>query len=173
MGGELRVQSKPKIGSAFHFSVVLEKGESLPSRNVDPELPKVFGQLPKLSILVADDNPVNLLLAQRMLEKQGHSVTPANDGLKAFDCFERGIFDLVLLDIQMPEMTGEEVLVKIRQHAKGSVPIIALTAHAVIGERERLIELGMDGYVSKPMSSRELSSEMSRVLGGASERRSP
>jgi signal transduction histidine kinase/DNA-binding response OmpR family regulator len=113
-----------------------------------------------LAILLAEDNPVNQRVAQRMLEKLGHSVVVANNGREAFDALERGRFDAVLMDMQMPEMDGLQATVAIRgremSQAIDRVPIIALTANAMKGDREKCLMAGMDGYLSKPIKSAEL-----------------
>jgi signal transduction histidine kinase/CheY-like chemotaxis protein len=122
--------------------------------------------LPRRNILLAEDNVVNQILAVRMLEKQGHRVSVANNGLEAVAAIEREIFDLVLMDAQMPEMNGYEATAVIRKKEKATgrhIPIIALTAHAMTGDREHCLEAGMDGYVSKPFKSSELAEAISAV----------
>jgi CheY-like chemotaxis protein len=121
-----------------------------------------------LRILLAEDNPVNQKVACRMLEKQDHSVTLAANGREALLAFEHQIFDLILMDIQMPEMDGFAATAAIRQkEPEGEhIPIIALTAHAMTGDRERCLAAGMDGYVSKPIRLEELTKEMDRVRSG-------
>jgi len=113
----------------------------------------------KLRILVAEDNKVNQRLAIRMLEKLGHSVELANNGTEAVTMLDRGVFDVVLMDVQMPMLGGLEATAIVREHEKGTgihVPIYALTAHAMKGDRERCLAAGMDGYLSKPIQSHEL-----------------
>jgi signal transduction histidine kinase/DNA-binding response OmpR family regulator/HPt (histidine-containing phosphotransfer) domain-containing protein len=112
-----------------------------------------------LSVLVAEDNPMNQQLAMRLLGKHGHSVTIANNGREALDALERERFDLVLMDVQMPEMDGLAATAEIRWREAGAgrhVPIIAMTAHAMKGDREVCIAAGMDGYVAKPIRADEL-----------------
>ncbi len=113
----------------------------------------------RLRILVAEDNPVNQKLARKVFEKMGHSITVAGDGKKALEAMEQGTFDLVIMDVQMPVMDGFEATTFIRNQEEGTgthVPIIAMTAHAMKGDRERCLESGMDGYVSKPINVQEL-----------------
>ena len=116
----------------------------------------------KLHILLAEDNPVNQARVMRLLEKRGHSVEVVGNGKKALEAFERASparFDLILMDILMPEMGGEECVAKIRQKELGSasrVPILALTAHALSGDRERFLAGGVDGYLPKPVRARQL-----------------
>ncbi|MCS6861715.1 MAG: response regulator, partial [Abditibacteriales bacterium] len=112
-----------------------------------------------LRILLAEDNAVNQKLATRLLEKQGHSVVVVSNGQEALAAFEREKFDLILMDVQMPEMNGLEATALIRQRERltgGHIPIVAMTAHAVQGDREVCLEAGMDGYVSKPIDKEEL-----------------
>lgn len=113
-----------------------------------------------LRILVAEDNPVNQRLATRLLEKRGHRVVLAGNGLEALEMLEKENFDLVLMDVQMPEMDGIEATVALRDRERknGSArcPVIALTAHAMKGDREKCIDAGMDGYLSKPIRPQEL-----------------
>jgi CheY-like chemotaxis protein len=99
------------------------------------------------------------LLVGRLLTEQGHTVTEALTGLEAVTHFERGTFDLILMDIQTPDMDGFEATVEIRERERGTgghIPIIAVTAHAIKGDRERCLEAGMDDYLSKPIQPREL-----------------
>jgi signal transduction histidine kinase/CheY-like chemotaxis protein len=112
-----------------------------------------------LKILVAEDNKVNQRLVLRLLEKVGHSVELANNGREAVDMVDQGVFDVVLMDLQMPELGGLEATAVIREHEKRAgthVPIYALTAHAMKDDRERCLAAGMDGYLSKPIQSQEL-----------------
>jgi len=110
-------------------------------------------------ILLAEDNAVNQRLAVRLLEKWGHTVVVAPDGRQAVHALERGRFDLVLMDAQMPEMSGFEATAAIREQEKatgGHIWIIAMTAHAMAGDRERCLRAGMDGYVPKPLRAQAL-----------------
>src|SRR4029079_15391766 len=112
-----------------------------------------------LRLLLAEDNPVNQKLALRLLEKRGHSVVVASNGEEALKAIEQHAFDLLLMDVQMPVMDGFEATAAIRARERGSgshLPIIAMTAYAMKGDRERCLEAGMDGYVSKPIQPREL-----------------
>ena len=112
-----------------------------------------------LRILLAEDNPVNQKLAARLIEKWGHSVLTVGDGRQALDALQRRKFDVVLMDVEMPEMDGYEATAAIRaqeQRTGGHHPIIAMTAHALKGDRERCLAAGMDGYVSKPIRANEL-----------------
>jgi CheY-like chemotaxis protein len=110
-------------------------------------------------VLLAEDNTVNQRLAVRILEKRGHSAVVACNGKEAVALVEREPFDLVLMDLEMPEMSGFEATAAIRARERQTgrhIPILALTAHAMKGDRERCLAAGMDGYVAKPIQSREL-----------------
>jgi CheY-like chemotaxis protein len=110
-----------------------------------------------LQILLVEDNPINQTVAVRLLEKHGHRVIVASNGKEALRTLESpthdSVFDVVLMDVQMPEMDGFEATQAIRAREQGTgrrLPIVALTAHALTGDRERCLEAGMDGYVAKP-----------------------
>jgi CheY-like chemotaxis protein len=120
-----------------------------------------------LRVLVAEDNAVNQRLAARLLEKRGHRVTMTANGREALEAIEKQTYDLVLMDVQMPEMDGFEATAAIREGEKQSgtrLPIIALTAHAMTGDRERCLAAGMDGYLSKPIATRELDDLLEKFL---------
>ncbi len=108
-------------------------------------------------VLLVEDNPVNAKLASRLLEKCGCDVTPADNGLRALECLAEQSFDLVFMDIQMPEMDGYEACEHIRADRRWQrLPIIAMTAHAMQGDRQRCLDAGMDDYVSKPINAEEV-----------------
>jgi CheY-like chemotaxis protein len=120
-------------------------------------------------ILLAEDNPVNQRVAQRMLEKLGHTVVVAANGREAIEALETARFDAVLMDMQMPEMDGLQATAVIRareaDQALARVPIIALTANAMKGDRERCLASGMDAYLSKPIKSSELKDALDHFAG--------
>jgi two-component system, sensor histidine kinase and response regulator len=132
------------------------KGVSLIIRALPEESPR------KLNILLAEDNAVNRVLAQKLLQKQGHTVTSVNNGIEALQLWEENQsrqFDIILMDVQMPEMDGLQAATRIRERELGTgahIPIIAVTAHAMKGDRERCLAAGMDGYISKPINPAEL-----------------
>jgi two-component system sensor histidine kinase/response regulator len=120
-----------------------------------------------LRVLLAEDNIVNQRVAVRLLEKEGHSVVVAGDGTQALEAMQRQPFDLILMDVQMPVMDGMETTAAIRKLEQGSgvhIPIVAMTAHAMTGDRQRFLSLGMDGYVSKPIHSRDLYDTIDNVF---------
>jgi PAS domain S-box-containing protein len=123
----------------------------------------------RLRVLLAEDNVVNQRLAIRLLEKAGHAVTVVGNGREAVAAAGRAAFDVVLMDVQMPEMGGFEATAAIREREKaagGHVPIVAMTAHAMKGDRERCLEAGMDDYVSKPVRADDLFAALDRATGG-------
>src|SRR5947209_20353198 len=120
-----------------------------------------------LLILLVEDNPINQKVAARLLEKHGHAVVIAGNGLECLAALDRQGFDLVLMDVSMPEMDGLEATAAIRQRevATGQrLPIVALTAHAMNGDRERCLQAGMDGYVAKPVQTHVLLQAMAEAL---------
>jgi two-component system, sensor histidine kinase and response regulator len=124
---------------------------------------------PGYQILLAEDNLVNQKLAIKLLEKQGHSVSIADNGRIALEAWKQGGFDLILMDMMMPEMDGLEATLKIREleaSKGGRIPIIAMTANAMTGDRERCLAAGMDGYVSKPVKPEILYQEIDLILHG-------
>jgi signal transduction histidine kinase/DNA-binding response OmpR family regulator len=132
---------------------------AVPEASTDPPLHGV-------RVLLAEDNGVNQRLAARLLEKRGHKVTVANNGREALAAFEKDAFDVVVMDVQMPEMDGFEATAAIRARERESgthVAIIAMTARAMKGDQERCLAAGMDGYVSKPVSVQRLFDEIARV----------
>jgi len=121
----------------------------------------------RIRILLAEDNAINQTLAVRLLEKRGYSVTVVPDGQAAVEAFQLGSFELVLMDIQMPGMDGFQATAAIRAREKlsgGRIPIVAMTAHALVGDQERCLASGMDGYVSKPFRTSELFATLERML---------
>jgi len=126
--------------------------------------PQCFLHRPQ-NILLAEDNIVNQKLAVAMLTKMGHSVTVAKDGLEAVSKWQQDTFDLIFMDVQMPELDGLDATRRIREkeRVRGErIPIIAVTAHAMSGDREHCIEAGMDDYVSKPIQRSDLAQVIER-----------
>jgi signal transduction histidine kinase/DNA-binding response OmpR family regulator len=130
-----------------------------PTSSAKPESQSALMECPPLQILVVEDNLVNQKLIVRLLEKRGHSVMLANDGFEALAMLARRSFDLILMDIQMPGLTGYDVTARIRANEAESgahVTIVALTAHAMEGDKKRCLSAGMDGYLTKPIRFQEL-----------------
>jgi len=165
MGGAIRVDSEPGRGSTFSFTVrvapaAADEAASAPVSAVSESGAPASGSL---RILLADDNAVNQKLVVRILEKLGHVTTPVSDGRQAVEAARRGEFDLILMDVEMPEMDGFQATALIRA-AEGPrrVPIVAMTAHAMAGDRQRCIDAGMDDYLSKPIEREALAAMLAR-----------
>jgi CheY-like chemotaxis protein len=161
MGGRLSVESIIGRGSTFSFTTRLgHQSTSAKNRALVSLAQRAPERVDRpLRVLLAEDNLVNRVLAIRLLEKRGHSVAVAGNGREALDATEQQIFDVVLMDLEMPEMSGLEATTAIRRREQGTgtrIPIIAMTAHAMIGDRERCLAVGMDAYVSKPIRAEEL-----------------
>ena len=121
-------------------------------------------------MLLADDSPTNRRLAMRLLEKRGHAVTAVEDGQQAVRAVEKDTYDIILMDVQMPEMDGLEATAAIRESEQltgDHIPIVALTAHAMKGDRDRCLEAGMDAYVSKPFQAEELFATIEQLVSYA------
>jgi two-component system sensor histidine kinase/response regulator len=168
MGGKIWVESEPGAGSAFHFTACFdtaELGQPAPAaepRARSPEFdsraasmtPAVGRAARPLEVLLAEDNIVNQRVAVGLLARRGHVVTVANNGLEALAALESRTFDMMLMDVQMPEMSGLEATAEIRRRERqrgGHLRIVAMTAHAMNGDRERCLAAGMDGYLTKPI----------------------
>ena len=155
MGGTMEAESTLGQGSAFRFRLEFPVCE-VAAAAVQPA---AAGAVRPLHILLAEDNLVNQRVISRMLERQGHSVAFAGNGRAAADLASSTPFDVVLMDVQMPELDGLEAtrLIRRREASSGRrVPVVALTANAMKGDREHCLEAGMDGYVSKPVRLAEL-----------------
>ncbi|MDQ7831520.1 MAG: ATP-binding protein [Desulfovibrionaceae bacterium] len=170
MGGEIDVTSEEGKGSVFSFRVALRPaGERAPAEAAGGDHGAAWeNALPPLTILLAEDNPVNQMFIRELLEQSGHAVITAHTGLRAVKVLEKSRVDAVLMDIQMPEMDGMEATRIIRSATDGridpEVPIIALTAHAHKGDRETFLRAGMDDYLPKPVGLPEISASLLRVL---------
>ncbi len=159
-GGSIGVDSTPGAGSRFWFTLRFGQAQAAPSRTA-PVLP---GSQRPLTVLVAEDNVVNQMVAVGLLERDGHRVTAVADGLEAVAAVSNGRFDVVLMDMQMPKMDGIEATQAIRAlpSPQSTIPIIALTATAVQGELERCLAAGMNDFVTKPVSPEALAAALAR-----------
>jgi len=164
MHGEFGVESMPGEGSTFWFRIPLEiSGEQTlqkPGEDVLDQKAKLKGH-----VLLVEDNPINQMIAQKMLEKIGLELALASDGRQALDMLEQNEFDAVLMDCQMPVMDGFEATRRIREHdVLNNLPIIAMTANVMEGDREKCIEAGMNDYISKPIVVADLKKTIRRWL---------
>ena len=159
---------KPVSQSDLLDAIAVAMGQDLPQQPAqDTANDEAEQDQPGLKILLAEDNKVNQTLAKHLLKKRGHAVTLANDGQEALDAWGKDAFDLILMDCQMPVMDGFKATAEIRKIESDNgehIPIVALTANAMKGDRERCIEAGMDGYASKPIRPNELFSEIKQVV---------
>jgi len=173
MGGSVCVDSAVGVGTTFY--VTIRCGWSLlkPAAETASQAEQA-GDIAGLRVLVAEDDRVNLFTATRFLERLGCAATGAGDGREAVALLEREDFDCILMDVQMPEMDGVKATRAIRSSAalgpKARIPIIAMTAHAMPGDREQFLAAGMDGYLSKPVDMDELERVLAKVALRAGER---
>jgi signal transduction histidine kinase/ligand-binding sensor domain-containing protein/ActR/RegA family two-component response regulator len=164
MGGQLSVESTEGQGSTFHFTIRTAVAE--PSAAVPPVEARQQTSVSSKRILLVEDNRVNQRVAQAMLEREGHAVSVVDNGAAAIDAVKAARFDAILMDVQMPIMSGFEATAAIRAHEQatgGHVPIIAMTAHAMQGDRERCLAAGMDAYISKPIMPEALHKALADV----------
>ena len=167
MGGAIDMQSQLGAGTTFEFTAWFEKlGGAF-----EPKPSKLDAErcTRPLSVLVAEDNAVNRRLIETLLQSAGHHVTAVSNGKQALALCESQVFDLILMDIEMPEMNGLEATQAIRESEprNAHVPIYALTAHALAGDRDKCLAGGMDGYIAKPINV----DEVLKILAGVAQSR--
>jgi PAS domain S-box-containing protein len=174
MGGCIWVESVPGTGSTFHVSIPFAVHRETSAPFEKPEAPLPAEAVRHLTILVVEDNRINRVFATALLKKLGHSFTCAENGREAVEAWKTGNFDCILMDIRMPLMDGEEAAAMIRDlEGEGAhIPIIALTAHALKEDRERLLAGNFDGYLSKPLEIDTLLELLARLVpAGGEEKR--
>jgi CheY-like chemotaxis protein len=173
MGGNATATSEPGRGSTFRVSFRGQPAKSQPEAGVSAR-PSRGGDLREqlkqsnLKILLVDDHPINRQVASLFLRPFNMRIVEAVNGLEALAALARESFDIVLLDMHMPVMDGPTTIKRIRDSGQSwaGVPVIALTADAMSGDRERYLAMGMNGYLSKPLAERDLLSEIARVRSG-------
>jgi PAS domain S-box-containing protein len=180
MGGTIWFESQTGKGSTFHFTVELKLGAAAVTAientiAVADAVATLAAQTRRDQprVLLVEDNAVNRTLALRLLEKKGFAVTVAVDGQAALEELEKANFEIVLMDVQMPRMDGLTATAAIRAREKitgGHLPIVAMTAHALKGDRERCLEAGMDSYLSKPIRTAELFATIETLIANPAAR---
>jgi hypothetical protein len=169
MGGAISVESVPGHGSSFRFNIQAEPADE-PSQTPDQStaaLSRLPDRLARRAVraLLVEDNPVNQKVVLRLLQRHGHEATIASNGREALQALIDAEFDIVLMDVQMPVMTGLEATEAIRRTERGTgrrIPIVAMTAHAMTGDKELCMASGMDGYLSKPVRLNDLLETLDR-----------
>lgn len=173
MGGSISLESEVGKGSDFGFELDFERSSADEVQTATELKTSPARTIRSLKVLLAEDSPTNQTLAIAILAKSGHQTTVANNGLEAVELIGTDNFDVVLMDVQMPEMDGIAASQAIRTSeastGRARTPIIALTAHVMEEDRRRCEEAGMDGYLSKPLRPAELHHEFARLLGGATD----
>jgi signal transduction histidine kinase/ActR/RegA family two-component response regulator len=170
-GGEVFLDSIVGTGSDFYFRLPFAKVTEQVSQNTQqlltvlPDIPVETGK--GVRILVVEDNPINQLLVLKLLEKRGYETTIAENGKIAIDEYKKGDFDIILMDLQMPELDGYEAtrIIRTMEGHKGEIPIVAMTAHTIKGELEKCADIGMNDYISKPFDSTELYQKIEMLVG--------
>ncbi|MEW4455647.1 response regulator [Bremerella sp. JC817] len=161
---------KPVKQSELFDAIIVALGVAAPEDDHEGSTASRLPRIRPLNVLLAEDNRANQRLAIALLEKWGHTVTLATTGKEAVQMWEANTYDLIVMDVQMPEMDGLQATQTIRQHEQtrgGHIPIIAMTAHALSGDREKCLAAGMDGYTSKPLRIQELHDAISQFFASS------
>lgn len=172
MGGVIEAQSTLGRGSVFRLRLPLQPAQAAPPAPVRDAAPTPAPSSARsLRVLLAEDNPVNVKVATTYLSRRGHAAVIASDGRRALELLAQEPFDLVLMDIEMPELDGMEATRRLRAGLAGpknrDVPVVAMTAHALSGAMERCLAAGMSGYLPKPLDFKALDAMLGRIAAGA------
>ena len=177
MGGQVQVQSVVGQGSTFSFTACLRRAHRAEGSGADRDNGTGPGACsptpPRLRILLADDNEVNQRLSMGLLERQGHQVHAVGNGHDALAVLaSEPPFDVVLMDVQMPDMDGLQAVAALRRQEAGTgrrVPVIAVTAHAMQGDRDKCLDAGMDAYITKPLQKQTLETMLKEIAGSVAQ----
>ena len=172
MGGEIAVESRQNSGSCFTVTLPFSIGRDAAIMESVNQKTAVVWDGPPLRILLVEDDPLSITFGSALLKKLGLDFIVAQNGKECLTALEIGSFDLVLMDIQMPVMSGEEALREIRAHEQGTtahLPVIAMTAHSMRGDKDSYLGKGFDGYISKPLITKGFVAEIKRVLNSSGE----
>lgn len=158
MEGQIQIESEPGKGTLASVRIPMICAQESAGRLGTEDSPAPPAAARPLKILVAEDDRVNRLMLERLLAKQGHEVIAAVDGRQCLEILDGEEFDLILMDIQMPNVDGIEATknIRARRDAKGRIPIVAITAHAMKGDRETFIQAGMNECLNKPVTFAEI-----------------
>jgi len=168
LGGTLELVSEPQQGSSFWFSLELPVGEPQDENSID----QIMQDTGPLRVLLVEDNEVNQMVARGLLEKLGHRVTVAGDGVSALDEVTSQVFDIALVDINLPDINGVELsgqLRKLAAHQNRELPIVAVSAQVLKEEVEGYLAAGFDGFIAKPVQMKKLRPMLAKVIKGYSE----
>jgi signal transduction histidine kinase/ActR/RegA family two-component response regulator len=173
-GGRMSIESEAGEGSTFAFDASFPRAGSAvapaPMEHPADRIAESANAHARYRILVAEDNRVNQLLIERLLARENHIVTMVSNGREAIEALHSSTFDIVLMDVQMPEMDGFETVARWREREASlgvRLPVVAMTAHAMSGDREKCLEAGMDGYVSKPIQPAKLFESIEQAIASA------
>lgn len=166
--GTIGVESTPQVGSVFHFILTFGKVKQKAKKDIETKLEKLKGTH-SLNLLLVEDNELNQKLAMKVLQNFGFKVELAPNGRIAVEKVKQNTYDVILMDLQMPEMDGYQATEYIRGEMKITTPIIAMTAHSLVGEKDKCMSIGMNDYIPKPFSPAQLYEKIVTLAGSGNE----